>query len=402
MRKKILSAFLFVATIACAQTAEFFKPYASTDLRLPSVPLVVNDPYFSIWSPYDKLTDGTTRHWTNDEKPILGLLRVDGTAYRFMGDQQNYILSSIAPMSDEERWEGKVSYQKPADGWQKENFNDTNWSTEKAAWGTEGENISNRRFGRQGSDIYIRREVELTAQQLQEDLYVKYSHDDVFELYINGTKVADTGETWVNGVVLHLESDLKNLLHAGKNIISAHCHNTTGGAYVDFGLFKNIKPKGANIQVAEQKSVDVLATNTYYTFACGPVELDVVFTAPMLIDDYDLISMPVNYISYQVRATDGRKHDVQMYISANPLQAVNKDTQPTITTMGNEKGVQYVRTGTIEQPILAKSGDGICIDWGYFYIPAINGRVMMGDASEIQNNFVETGRTFRQGQRGSE
>ena len=34
MRKKILSAFLFVATIACAQTAEFFKPYASTDLRL--------------------------------------------------------------------------------------------------------------------------------------------------------------------------------------------------------------------------------------------------------------------------------------------------------------------------------------------------------------------------------
>ena len=63
MRKKILSAFLFVAIMACAQTAEFFKPYASTDLRLPSVPLVVNDPYFSIWSPYDKLTDGTTLCW---------------------------------------------------------------------------------------------------------------------------------------------------------------------------------------------------------------------------------------------------------------------------------------------------------------------------------------------------
>ena len=51
-----------------------------------------------------------------------------------MGAEQNYVLSSIAPMSDEERWEGKVSYQKPADGWQKENFNDANWSTEKAAW----------------------------------------------------------------------------------------------------------------------------------------------------------------------------------------------------------------------------------------------------------------------------
>ena len=106
MRKTILFALLAVAAIASAQTANFFKPYTTTDLRLPSVPLIVNDPYFSIWSPYDRLTDGTTRHWTNDEKPILGLLYVDGTPYRFMGAQQEYILASIAPMSDEEAWEG--------------------------------------------------------------------------------------------------------------------------------------------------------------------------------------------------------------------------------------------------------------------------------------------------------
>lgn len=48
-----------VAMTVSAQTAEFFEPYKSVDLRLPSVPLVVNDPYFSIWSPYDKLTDGS-------------------------------------------------------------------------------------------------------------------------------------------------------------------------------------------------------------------------------------------------------------------------------------------------------------------------------------------------------
>ena len=394
MRKLFLSALLAVAATVCAQTPDFFKPYTATDLRLPSVPLIVNDPYFSIWSPYDKLTDGTTRHWTNAEKPILGLLRVDGTTYRFMGAQQEYILAAIAPMANEEAWEGKVSHDKQnGEGWTKPSFDDSSWRTEKAAWGTEGDNIRSR-WGRTGTDIYIRRNVNLNESDLSEDLYLEYSHDDVFELYVNGTKVADTGETWVNGVVLHMDADMKKLLHSGSNTIAAHCHNTTGGAYADFGLFKNVKPKGQDVKLAEQKSLDVLATNTYYTFSCGPVELDLVFTAPMLIDDYDLISMPINYISYQVRATDGRKHEVQIYFGASPLLAVNKDNQATTTTIGIEKGMMYVRTGTIEQPILAKVGDGICIDWGYFYMPAINGQVSFGDPTVVQNNFAETGRAF--------
>ena len=399
MKKLLLSALVAVATTACTKTTDVFKPYAETDLRLPSVPLIVNDPYFSIWSPYDKLTDGTTRHWTNDEKPILGLLYVDGTPYRIMGAQQEYILSSIAPMSDEEAWEGKVIRDtQNGEGWTAPSFDDSSWRAEKAAWGSEGDNIRSR-WGRQGSDIYIRRDVSLSDADLNEDLYLKYSHDDVFELYVNGTKVADTGETWVNGVVLHMDADMKALLKSGSNTIAAHCHNTTGGAYADFGLFKNVKPKGENVELAEQKSVDVLATNTYYTFACGPVELDLVFTAPMLINDYDLISMPINYISYQVKATDGQKHDVKIYFGASRLLAVNKEKQPTNTTIGEEDGVRYVRTGTIEQPILAKVGDGICIDWGYFYIPAINGDVSIEDEGSVlayTHNFgnVETASSF--------
>ena len=301
-----------------------------------------------------------------------------------MGAQQEYTLSAIAPMSDEEAWEGKVNRDtQNGEGWTAPTFDDSSWQTERAAWGSEGDNIRSR-WGRQGSDIYIRRSVNLSEADLSEDLYLKYSHDDVFELYVNGTKVADTGETWVNGVVLHLDGDLKSLLQAGSNTIAAHCHNTTGGAYADFGLFKNVKPKGPELKIAEQKSVDVLATNTYYTFSCGPVELDLVFTAPMLIDDLDLISMPINYVSYQVRATDGKKHDVQIYFGASRLLAVNKAKQPTTTEIGEEGGVRYVRTGTIEQPILAKVGDGICIDWGYFYIPAINGEVAIEeDGSDL-------------------
>ena len=394
MKKKILPLLLGAAVlVGCQQqkTENTFQPYAETDLRLPSVPLVVNDPYFSIWSPYDKLTDGTTRHWTDSEMPLLGLLRVDGQNYRFMGQQQEYILEAIAPMADESNWEGRVVREVQKDGWQAETFDDSQWHTEKAAWGSPNLDYIGSRWSRENSDIYIRRQVDLTAENLQQDLYIRYSHDDVFELYVNGTQVANTGETWVDGVVLHLTDSLKALLHEGSNMIAAHCHNTTGGAYADFGLFRNVQQQCDAPLVAEQKSVDVLATNTYYTFACGPVELDMVFTAPMLIDDYDLISAPINYISYQVRSTDGAQHDVQLYIGASPLLAVNRDNQPTVTTYGTQEGVSYVRTGTIDQPILAKKGDGICIDWGYFYLPAINGEVCIGNTVDVESSFMLTG-----------
>ena len=391
--KKVLtlcSAFI-VALSAMAQSADLFTPYKQTQLRLPSVPLVVSDPYFSVWSPYDQLTDGTTRHWTHDEKPLEGLLSVDGTDYRWMGAERP-VLKTIVPMADEEAWEADYSRQVQPKGWEKPDFKAEGWQRGRAAWGSDGLSNVRTRWSEQNSDLYVRRTIDLKAADLQSDLYLVYSHDDVFEIFLNGTKVADTGETWMEGVRLHLDGKLKGLLHEGQNVIAAHCHNTTGGAYTDFGLYKNTNVAKAKIETAKQKSVSVLATNTYYTFICGPVELDVVFTAPMLIDDYDLLSSPINYISYQVRTTDGKAHDVNITIKGTRDMALNKTSQRTKEEIGTSRGIRYVRTGTVDQPILAKKGDGICIDWGYFYIPAINGDVSLSKSGELcyNHNFGST------------
>ena len=389
MKKRTTLTLLMLGALCHISASNIFTPVQKTDLRLPSVPLITSDPYFSIWSPYDKLNEGSTRHWTNDEKSLIGAVRVDGKVYRFMGKQAMQV---ILPMAGSEAWKGNFTFDKPEDNWTSPDYSADKWNVGKGAFGTNDQPAVRTEWNTK--DIWVRREFTLDDININNSIYLKYSHDDIFELFLNGEKIVSTGYEWKNNVLIELKEDVKKKLRKGKNVIAAHCHNTTGGAYVDFGIYTPSEESAPFENLAIQKSVDVLPTQTYYTFVCGPVELDVVFTAPVMIDDLDLISTPINYISYQARSTDKKEHDVQVYIETTPQLSINEMSQPTKANVIKRNGLNYIQAGSINQPITGRKGDLICIDWGYAYLAGKNGAnttVSLGEYEKMKATFAQKG-----------
>ena len=79
-----------VLAIGVAATLQA-QPQSNLNLRAPATPLVVHDPYFSIWSDADRLTGGPTRHWTGTRQEIAGIVRIDGKNYRYLGDSEDEV-----------------------------------------------------------------------------------------------------------------------------------------------------------------------------------------------------------------------------------------------------------------------------------------------------------------------
>jgi hypothetical protein len=76
------------ALIAAANKKMFTRPptrQPGANLVPPATPLVTCDPYLSVWSPGDQLTDANTVHWTGREQGMASLIRIDGQPFRLMG-----------------------------------------------------------------------------------------------------------------------------------------------------------------------------------------------------------------------------------------------------------------------------------------------------------------------------
>jgi hypothetical protein len=377
MKKTCIGIVLLVMT-AAARAQEF---------RAPAYPLITHDTYFSIWSNTDKLTASPTHHWTGADQQLIGIVKVDGLFYRFLG-KEDAGYKTVLPAADEKVYEMEYTETAPEAAWKEAAYNDAAWKRGKAPF---SDNESTAGTVWKSKDIWARRTFTVKGSRSQ-PLFLKLQHDDNVEVYLNGVLIYERKGWTGKYVYIPLEGEKRAAMHTGDNVLAIHVANTAGGAWLDAGIVeKAVTPNDPAVQEAEQKSVTIKATQTKYEFVCGKANLSLTFTSPLLPDDLDLLSRPVSYVTTSVASNDGQTHAMQVYFNASTDIAVNTAAQPVKAEKYTAEGLSILKAGTIEQPILKKKGDDLRIDWGYMYIAARGNNITQStSAAEGKHLWLNT------------
>ena len=343
---------------------------ASSALNPPATPLITVDPYTSIWSFGDHLHQQPTRHWTGRPHALNALIRVDGRVFRFMGNPTFVGDTTVVPTGQREAYQARYCTDVPgSDGWMLPGFDDSHWQTGEAPFGSRP--VDRTRWT--SHNIWVRREVILDRIPTGK-LLVTAAYNDNYELFINGRRVAGACGVAPNHELTTIDQPAADLLRPGRNVIAFHSQNFTGSGFVDMGL---LQEQAVDQKLATQTARSISATQSRYTFEATGVELTVTFTAPLLMTNLDVLSRPVQYITYSVQSIDGQPHRVELYQDAASDIAIDVPGQPVTWRRGRcEAGQKYqpvlnwLRVGTAEQAVLGKKGDNIRIDWGFLYVAA--------------------------------
>jgi Glycosyl hydrolases family 2/Glycosyl hydrolases family 2, sugar binding domain/Glycosyl hydrolases family 2, TIM barrel domain len=146
----------------------------------------------------------------------------------------------LVPSSLEKAQVWRYTLDKPGDDWMKPEFKDAEWKQGEGAFGAAipGAPI---RTPWKTDDIWIRREATLPNNAFP-DPYLSMFHDEDAEVYFDGVPAAKVAGYNTGYDETPITPEALALLKPGKKIVVAvHCHQTTGGQFIDLGL-SAVKP----------------------------------------------------------------------------------------------------------------------------------------------------------------
>jgi hypothetical protein len=139
----------------------------------------------------------------------------------------------VLPTSEKEAQSWRFTTETPATGWENADFDDTSWSNGHGGFGALDEKNVNVGTPWKTSDIWLRREVNLTGPT-SGNTVLRMFHDEDAEVFLNGEKIAAV--KGFIGSYVDFPITNQNLLKPGRNVIAIQCSQTEGGQFIDAGI----------------------------------------------------------------------------------------------------------------------------------------------------------------------
>jgi len=136
-------------------------------------------------------------------------------------------------LQGEYRWQ--YTTNQPPDDWFAANFDSSTWKRSFGGFGTSNTPGAVVRTEWSTADIWLRRQFVL-PESLPNSWSLAIHHDEDVEVYLNGVLAATLEGHTVGYMIVPISAEAQGVLTGGTNSIAVHCHQTSGGQYIDVGL----------------------------------------------------------------------------------------------------------------------------------------------------------------------
>ncbi|HEU5072162.1 MAG TPA: glycoside hydrolase family 2 TIM barrel-domain containing protein [Verrucomicrobiae bacterium] len=194
---------------------------------------------------YTQLSDVETEcngFQTYDRK----VLKVDAARVSQANSQHVVLPSgvSLLPNAQQGDYLWRFTTEPPATDWMQPAFDVSGWAERPGGFGTSLTPGAIIGTDWKTSDIWLRRQFVITGM-VPPALHLVIHHDENAEVYLNGVLAALLPGFTMHYTVAEITPDALATLHAGRNVIAIHCHQTSGGQFIDAGLFGGTTPTNA-------------------------------------------------------------------------------------------------------------------------------------------------------------
>ncbi len=128
------------------------------------------------------------------------------------------------------------TFNRPSPNWMEPGFEPSSgWKSGSSGFGTVGTPASRIGTPWECPDIWLRRSFVLREEDLT-DLKLQVHHDEDAEVYLNGVLACKLTGFTTRYELADILPPAASTLKTGTNVLAVHCHQTTGGQYIDVGL----------------------------------------------------------------------------------------------------------------------------------------------------------------------